>query len=405
MPNYRYKARTAENRNVTGRRAAAGRPELHAALRAEGLYLLSAREQQENRRTRALGARSLSEFCRQLGTMAQSGISLSRSLEILCREESLRPAEREIYAALEGSVRRGNALSDAMVQQGKAFPELLVQMIRSAEEAGTLDATAMRMAAHYEKEHRLRSKVKGAMVYPKILLGMLVIVLSVIMGYVIPRFRSMFDALDTLPASTRLLLALSGFVQRRWWLLLLLAAAAVFAVRALMARPQVRRRWDRATLRLPVLGNLRKTVCTARFARTLSSMYASGVPILTALQASRKTAGNAYIDSQFDAAIAKIRGGEPLSAALASVDGFTNKLVSAVQVGEESGRLDHMLDSIADTLDYEADAATTRMVSYLEPAMIVIMAILVGFIMIAIMKPIYASYSTIGQGSYGSYNY
>ena len=172
-------------------------------------------------------------------------------------------------------------------------------------------------------------------------------------------------------------------------------AALAAALRALLRVPSVRLALDRGKLTMPVFKQLHRIICTASFARTISSLYASGLPIITALQTARDTIGNAYIASQFDAVLAQVRSGVSLSAALESVDGFQRKLCSSIAVGEETGQLDSMLDSIADSMEYAAQQASRRMMTILEPMLIVLMAFVVGFIIIAVMSPIIGSYSAI----------
>ena len=166
-------------------------------------------------------------------------------------------------------------------------------------------------------------------------------------------------------------------------------------IRALLRIPAVRLEMDRRKLKMPVFGPLNQVICTARFARTISSLYSSGLPIVTALQTARDTIGNAYIVSQFDDVLVQVRSGVSLSAALETVDGFQRKLCSSIAVGEETGRLDSMLDSIADSMEYDAQQASKRMMTILEPMLIVLMAFVVGFIIIAVMSPIIGSYSAI----------
>ena len=195
-------------------------------------------------------------------------------------------------------------------------------------------------------------------------------------------------------------MAFSDFMVTKWYLLLLGLAALAAALRALLRSPSVRLALDRCRLTMPVFGRLHRIICTARFARTISSLYASGLPIITALQTARDTIGNAYIASQFDAVLAQVRSGVSLSAALESVDGFQRKLCSSIAVGEETGQLDSMLDSIADSMEYDAQQASRRMMTILEPMLIVLMAFVVGFIIIAVMSPIIGSYSAIeGTGT------
>jgi len=173
-----------------------------------------------------------------------------------------------------------------------------------------------------------------------------------------------------------------------------------FVIRIILMMPKVRLGMDRIKTHLPLFGKLWRTIYTARFARTLSSLYSAGIPIVAAMQVAKKTVGNLYIESQFEGAIAFVRGGGNLSEAIDQIDGFVPKMTSSIRVGEETGGLDAMLDTIADTLEYESEMAISKMVSYMEPALIIAMAVIVGFIMVAVMMPIYGSYNSIESSSY-----
>ena len=192
-----------------------------------------------------------------------------------------------------------------------------------------------------------------------------------------------------------MLINCSNFLTHRWYVALIIVFAVVMVIRLIASIPNVRRTLDRNKVRMPVFGKLFQVIYTARFARTLSSLYTSGMPIAVAIGTAGKTIGNSYVEDQFEDVVTKVRSGMPLSQALHDVDGIQKKLASTVQIGEESGRLDLMLDSIAATLEDEAEQATKRMVTLLEPILIIIMAVLVGFIMMAVMLPIYESYSAI----------
>lgn len=206
----------------------------------------------------------------------------------------------------------------------------------------------------------------------------------------------MFDSLEQLPLPTRILLAIGNFVSGYWKFLLVLAFVLVIVGMTLSRMKSVRMARAKWKIRMPITGKLMMVVYTARFSRSLSSLYSAGIPIITAMQIAKKTVGNEYIEKQFDQAIADLRTGKPLSEAVEGIYGFRKKLSSVIRVGEESGDLVKMLDSLADSFDYESEMAVGRMLSYLEPALIVFMAFIIGFIMIAVMLPIYESYSAIG---------
>lgn len=400
MPRYRYKAKDARGKNLKGLMTALDEIDLHNKLKMQEQYLTWFKEEQKGMGQKPLKTLALSEFCRELGTLLGAGVPLVRALSIISQEESIKPRERAVYENLLRMIRQGIALSDAMESLNGAFPPLLVNMFCSAEAGGNLDKTAGRMCIHYSKEYRMQSKIKSAVLYPKLLCGLMFLALLIMLTFVLPQFTDLFSLMDELPLPTRILMGGSDMITEHW-LLMATVLAVLYILGGIIYRVSpVAMALDRIRLRIPLIGKLLKVVYTARFARTLSSLYTSGIPIVTSLQIARKTIGNSYIDKQFDQVIPMVRGGGSLSEALALVDGFINKLISTIRVAEETGSLDSMLDSIADTLEYEADMAITKMTSYLEPALIIVMALGVGFIMIAVMMPIYGSYTAIESSVY-----
>lgn len=357
---FRYTAKDIDGRTVRGTMEATDYDALYAQLLEQGLYPQRVTGRGADRRPRTLRPQELSDLCRQLSTLLASGVSLVRALTIISQDEGISAGLRRVY-----------------------------------ESSGRLDRVAERLAVHYEKAHQMNQQVKSALMYPMILAVLSVAVVIVIVTFVLPQFSDLFSTMDSLPAVTLALMAFSDFMVTKWYLLLLGLAALAAALRALLRVPSVRLALDRGKLTMPIFGQLHRIICTARFARTISSLYASGLPIITALQTARDTIGNAYIVSQFDAVLAQVRSGVSLSAALESVDGFQRKLCSSIAVGEETGQLDSMLDSIADSMEYDAQQASRRMMTILEPMLIVLMAFVVGFIIIAVMSPIIGSYSAI----------
>ncbi len=389
---FRYTAKDIDGRTVRGTMEAADYDALYAQLLEQGLYPQRVTGRGADRRPRTLRPQELSDLCRQLSTLLASGVSLVRAITIISQDEGISAGLRRVYESVLSEVRKGSSLSDALEAQ-QVFPALMLGMIRAGEGSGRLDRVAERLAVHYEKAHQMNQQVKSALMYPMILAVLSVAI--VIVTFVLPQFSDLFSTMDSLPAVTLALMAFSDFMVTKWYLLLLGLAALAAALRALLRVPSVRLALDRGKLKMPVFGKLNRIICTARFARTISSLYASGLPIITALQTARDTIGNAYIVSQFDAVLAQVRSGVSLSAALESVDGFQRKLCSSIAVGEETGQLDSMLDSIADSMEYDAQQASRRMMTILEPMLIVLMAFVVGFIIIAVMSPIIGSYSAI----------
>lgn len=397
MVYYKYRAQDENGKIVNGTMQANDEFDLHERLKQEQKFLVSAKQKIENKSIRRLKSDVLSEFARNIGELVGAGVSLVKALRIISEDESIKPREREIYSDILKLVRSGISLSDALLEQGDAFPPLFINMLKSAETSGNLDKISLQMASHYDKEYRLNQKVKSSMTYPKILCVLIVIVVAIIMGYVIPQFQELFSQMETLPASTTVLLGISNFVKNKWYVLVLAAIIIFMLAKLLAAIPSVRYVRDKIELNLPVIGKLKRVIYTARFARTLSSLYSAGISIINCLQIARNTIGNAYIERQFDKVIADIRAGGNLSEAVGAVDGFTKKLSSSILVGEETGALDTMLVSVANQMEYDSEIALNKLVSYLEPAMIVVMAGIVGFIIISVIQPIYGSYQSMAN--------
>lgn len=372
---------------------------LNLSLRDEGKFLTQSSEVREKQFNGKLKTMIVADFCRQLGTLLGAGVSLVRALNIITGDENLRPKTRAVYNEILRLIKQGVALSDAMEQQAPAFPELLINMMRSAESSGNLDGTARRMAEHYEKEHKVNAKVKSAMIYPIILLVMMVVIVIFVVGYILPQFSDMFKTMGELPWMTQMVIGASDAVTNYWYLLIIGVMLTAMALRMILKIPKVRSGFDKFKIKMPVIGKLLRTIYTARFARTLSSLYGSGVPIMSSILTAARTVGNKYIENQFGESVQLLQQGGTLADAVRRIDGFENKLGSSIYIGEETGNLDEMLDVTADSYDYASEQAINKLVTLLEPCMLIIMGFLVGFIMLAILVPIFGSYDAIAQSS------
>ncbi len=350
MTTYKYTARNTIGKKITGKLQANDEIDLQARLKTDNLYLETATEVTKRASQKRIRADRVADFARSVGQLIGAGVSLVRALRIIVDDETLRQKERTLYADVLKQVRTGVSLSDAMAMEGAAFPPMMINMFRSAEASGTLEATAKQMAEYYSKEYKLNKKIKSSMTYPKILGALMVVVLIIIMGYVVPQFEELFSQMEALPASTEILLAISNFVADKWYLLILFGVIGFIFFKLLFSIPAVHYTKDKIKIKLPKIGKLMRIIYTARFARTLASLYNAGLPIVSCLSIARDTIDNRYIEAQFESVIKDVQAGQNLSEALAKVDGFTKKLVSSVVVGEETGTLDEMLNSAADQL-------------------------------------------------------
>ncbi|MDD7209660.1 MAG: type II secretion system F family protein [Lachnospiraceae bacterium] len=398
MGTYRYIAQTAEGKKVRGVLEAANPEELHQNLKDGNLFLLSAKEQKSKKnRKKPFKTKTLADFSRQLSTLVGAGVTLVRAIGIIAKGKSVKPRERAVYDDILTKIRQGIPLSEAMEAQDGVFPELMIHMYRSAEAGGNLEQVSLKMAELYEKEHRLQGKISSSMIYPKILLVMILAVILILTKFVLPEFKELFDQMERLPLPTRILNHISYVMEHHWILVLAVLFFIWGGGKILLRAPSVRARWHKLLLHLPVIGNLEQVICTSRFARTLSSLYSAGIPIVTALGIARKTSGNLYIEDQFDEVISFVKAGNNLSDSLEMVDGFVNKLSDTIRVGEETGSLDRMLVSTADALEFDADMAINKMVSLVEPTMLIVMGFIVAFVMIAVFSALYGSYDAISN--------
>lgn len=335
----------------------------------------------------------LSEFCRMIGAMTGSGITLARSMEIL--QDSVEDKRiAGLYGKLQSKIEQGYPISDAM-EEMKMFPELLINMFRAAETSGRFEETAKRMAEYYRKEHRMRGQIKTATVYPKFLCLMLLVVVLFVFLVILPMVEPLFREME-LPVVTKILISVSSFVKEKWYMLVFFALLFTVFGMVVRANEKFHRLRDKIQLRLPVIGKNMCTIYTARFARSLGSLYGSGVAMVESLEIASRTIGNRYLEEQFSEVVRKVKNGELLSRAVKNVDGFDKKLAPIILVGEETGKLDGMLENIAETYEYEAEAALTRLIALIEPVMIVIIGIVIGSILLGIMLPMWSMYEYIG---------
>ena len=397
MPEYKYRAQDQNGKIVKGRSEAADESALHKRFHDEGLTLLDATPVVKRVALRPLKKAQLADFARQLGTLTKAGVSLVKSLEIIAHDESIDSYQRDIFLKLRDRIVQGVALSNVMDELEPAFPPLFIFMIRASETTGNLDDAAMRLAEHYTDENELEQQVKSSLTYPKILSVLIVIVVAILFGYVLPQFEDIFADMPKLPLPTVILMAISDFVATKWYIILIAAALLVIFGKIFLRLPAIKYQIDKIKTK-GKWGKLTKVIYSARFARTLSSLYAGGIAIYNCIDIAKSTIGNAYIEAQFDEVLKKIAGGSSISDSIKNIDGFVVKLPASIKIGEETGQLSTMLESVANDLDFYSRQAIKKLTAYIEPVMIVIMAVIVGFVIIAVIQPIYNSYSTIGSG-------
>jgi type IV pilus assembly protein PilC len=328
-------------------------------------------------------------FSRQLATMIDAGLSILRALSILA-EQTESKSLAKVIADMKVDIEQGLSFSQAVGRQSKTFPPLYLAMVRAGETGGVLDEVMERLASTLEKQMELRAKIKSAMTYPIVVAGIVVLIVTGMLLFVVPMFEGMYKDLGgQLPLPTRVLITASGLLTKTWWLIALLIVGALVLFRRWVATDEGRLRFDRFKLRLPIFGSLMRKTALARFARTLASLVRSGVPIMESLDIVGQTAGNAVVSNALVETRERVRLGESVSAALTNDDVFPPMVVQMIAVGEETGALDHLLEKIADFYDGEVQSTVDSLTSLIEPGLMVFMGIAVGGMVIALYLPMF----------------
>jgi type IV pilus assembly protein PilC len=369
------------------------RDEVIAFIRKNRMILVSVREAPAQVRMpsfkKKVSTRDFVIFTRQFATMINAGLPLVQSLTILSAQTENKTL-KEITKAVVYDVEAGNTLADALRKHPKAFSDLYVNMVAAGEAGGILDTILLRLATFLEKNDALVRKVKGAMVYPGVIMSVAVIAVAVLLVFVIPTFSAMFASVNmTLPFPTRVVIGSSQVLLRWWWLILLVAGVGGFAFRSYYRTPAGRKMVDGTMLRAPVIGDLLRKSAVSRFTRTLGTLISSGVSILDGLEITAKTAGNRVIHDAVMQSRQSIAGGETIAGPLQVSGVFPPMVISMISVGEQTGGLDDMLTKIADFYDSEVDVAVSALLSLMEPIMIVVLGIIVGGMVVAMYLPIF----------------
>ena len=338
---------------------------------------------------RKAGRRELVLLTQELAALLSAGLPLDRCLATMSDLADNAEVKRIVGDVLQ-SVRGGKNLADAMAEHA-LFPPLYVNMVRAGEVGGFLDAALQRLSDYLDSAEELRSDVVGALIYPIFLMGSLGLSMVVMMVFVLPRFATLFDdAGAALPVPTRIVLTLSEWMRSYWWMALVVAVVVWFFARRSLATPAGRLQWDQTKLRLPAVGTILRKMGVARLARTLGTLLHSGVPMVQALTIVREVAGNEILARALDQVEVGVREGAGLANPLARSGAAPQLAIQMISVGEETGRLDEMLLKVADHYDRDVRTQITRFTRLLEPVLILVMALLVGFIVISMLLGIFS---------------
>jgi type IV pilus assembly protein PilC len=398
MPTFAYAGRTRSGQTVSGERIADTMDAAVAALRREQIQITkidpvkAAKAEAKPKASKkgvSVPAKNLAIFTRQFSVMIDAGLPLVQCLDILGKQEPHKGFSGVILKVRE-DVESGAALADAMKKHPKTFDALYSNMIAAGEAGGILDTILKRLATYIEKAVKLKGEVKSAMIYPVAVIVIATVVVGAILWKVIPTFAALFAGLGAqLPLPTRIVIALSDGIVAYGWILIIALGAAGYGLKTYYATDGGRHMIDRLLLKTPVLGDILRKVAVARFCRTLSTLLASGVPILDGLDITARTSGNAIIEDAIQTTRSGIERGETISGPLRETNVFPSMVVQMINVGETTGALDAMLSKIADFYEEEVDTAVAGLLTLMEPIMIAFLGVVVGGIVIAMYLPIF----------------
>lgn len=396
MKSFSYIAKDALGNPTKGTIVAEDEREFFEKMHEKGLYCTSHKENtSETAKTlHKFSVKELAYNCRQLSAMLSSGLTLVKSLDILCKEQPSEAA-KNIWRDIYENVQKGESFSTSLQMQDGAFPPFLVSMVGAGESSGSLDVIMKRMQEHYAKENKLNNTVKGALVYPIILLVLMVAVVILLFVFIMPTFIDLFNNPDDIPPLTRFMMGVSNFLTTKYFIyipaIVVLIALFVYGLKV----PSFRLKFDKFIITCPLIGPLIVKIYTGRFSRTLSSLYSAGLPMVECLQRASSILGNSYVDEKFIDVINEVKQGETLSSSIQRTEIFDSMFCSIIYVGEESGALDDILAKSSDYYDEESDSAVQRLVTMIEPVMIITLGICVGLVVASILPALYGSLENI----------
>ncbi|NJA05568.1 type II secretion system F family protein [Methylococcaceae bacterium WWC4] len=397
MPLYSYKAVNNQGLAEEGVRDAADEQALLLELQNQGLIPIRVEAAKDKTflgfklKTAGvrLSAKEIGMLTAELATLLESGLPLDRSLTILLQLTEDKPKLNKLTADVLDKVKGGKALADALESQTGVFSKFYLNMIRAGELGGNLGGVLQRLAEYMERAQELKDTVSTALIYPAVLLVMSLASLFVMLTFVVPQFKEMFDSAgQALPVPTQIVVGLAEFLQSYWWLLLLSIAAAVQYFKSQLGAPASKKVWDGRFLKAPLVGEIVLTMEVASFSRTFGTLLGNGVSILKSLVIVRETVGNTVLAESLDYAEAQLKQGRTLSEALSQQSLFPKLAVQMIKMGEETGRLEEMLMRVAGIYDKQLKQTIQRMLALLEPALIISLGLMIGGIIVSILLAI-----------------
>lgn len=401
MANFKYKAINSEGQRIEGSQSADSESQVREMLLSNQYYPLSIEKENSKNKisfsfNRKVKLKDIAVFCRQFYVMLDSGLSIGKALNILI-EQGEKPKIREALIGVNGDLKRGETLASSMRKRKDVFPNLLTSMIDAGERSGNLDIILKRMSEYYEKEIKIRGKIKSAMIYPIVLGVVAIIAITFILTFVMPTFVQMFEENNVdLPMSTKMVLGTSKMLGKYGIIIFLILVTAIILLGKYLKSEEGQYKLSIINLKIPVIKKLTQKIIVSRFTRTMGIVSSSGMSLVTSLEIVASVVGNKIAEKELLKVKEKVLKGEGLGDSIMKIKIFPPMLASMVKVGEEAGSLDSILDKTADFYDDELEREIQTATALIEPAMIVVMGIIIGFLLISILTPMFKMYNSIG---------
>ncbi|MDU6428401.1 MAG: type II secretion system F family protein [Clostridium perfringens] len=400
MAIFKYKAINSEGQRIEGSQSADSESQIREMLLSNQYYPLSIeKENSKSKKSFSFNSKvklkDIAVFCRQFYVMLDSGLSIGKALNILI-EQCEKPKLREALIGVNGELKRGETLASSMRKRKDVFPNLLTSMIDAGERSGNLDIILKRMADYYEKETKIRGKIKSAMIYPIVLGVVAIIAITFILTFVMPTFVQMFEENNVeLPMSTKMVLGTSKMLGKYGIIIFLILVTAIILLGKYLKSEEGQYKLSSINLKIPVIKKLTQKIIVSRFTRTMGIVSSSGMSLVTSIEIVASVVGNKIAEKELLKVKEKVLKGEGLGDSIMNIKIFPPMLASMVKIGEEAGSLDSILDKTADFYDDELEREIKTATALIEPSMIVLMGIIIGFLLISILTPMFKMYNSI----------
>jgi type IV pilus assembly protein PilC len=403
MPSFKYTAMDNKGKRMKGTFTAASANDVSEMLKEKKFFPVTIEENKSSKESESVFARfskvnnkDLAVFCRQFYAMLNAGIPIINCIDII-QQQTVKKKFQNVIADLFEQLQKGYTFSEALKQNADVFPSIMINMVEAGEVSGNLDLIMERLSVHFEKEYKINNKIKSAMAYPAVLAIVTIGVVTFLLMVVMPTFIGMFAGAGVaLPKPTLIMMGISDFLRTKWYIVIFATALIIYLLMKTRQNDKLREGQDKFLLkRMPVLNDITTKIVSSRFTRTMSTLLGSGVELLTAIEITSRVTGNKYVETVLGKVSEDVKKGVTMSEPLKRYAVFPPMISSMIKIGEDSGALDNILDKTANFYDDELDTAIQKLTSLVEPIMIVIMGAIVGFIVVAMMMPMFDMLQTV----------